>query len=147
MLKNFKTQELVDPGTYAGMGENALTVFKPLALIMIDNFATFWKQKGAQYIICNNWHLDGQFQWRGYRTVEAARKLGSPTGHEQHQAGNAFDVDVQGYTAEAVRQIVKDNQDDPLLQLIMRLEANVNWTHLDGKILLPPEERIYEFIA
>jgi hypothetical protein len=146
-MLNFKPYEIVDQKTYETMGDDCLSLFKPDALIMLDDFATFWKNKGAKWILCNNWHEGGQFQWRGYRTVEAAKKLGSPTGHEQHQAGNAFDVDVQGYMAIAVRKIVKNNQEDTLLQKIMRLEANVNWTHLDGKELVLPETRIYIFNA
>ena len=46
-----------------------------------------------------------------------------------------------------VRRIVKDNQNDPLLKLIMRLEAGKPWTHIDGKDLVEPEERIYLFNA
>ena len=112
-MKNFITQEIVDQKTYEQMGDNALTLFKPNALIMLDDFADFWKARGAKSIIVNNWHIGGQFQWRGYRTIEAAKALGSITGHEQHQQGNAFDNDVQGVPAAVVRRIVKDNQKRP----------------------------------
>jgi hypothetical protein len=143
MLKYFQVWELVDQNTYEQMGVGALSLFNPQILIALDNVREYFGKR----VTVNTWHEGGQFQWRGYRTVEAAHKLGSPTGHEQHQAGNAFDFDVQGLSAEAVRQKIKADQDNPLLLNIMRLEANVSCVHMDGKNLVFPEKRVYEFIA
>ena len=141
VLRNFYVYELVDPGTYAKMGQSALSLFNPKILIAIDNTPEFF---GVKPII-NNWHEGGPFQWRGYRTVEAAHKLGSPTGHEQHQAGNAFDWDVPGMTAKQARDKMRADQNNPLIINFMRLEGGVHWVHGDGKLLVLPEQRIYTF--
>ena len=143
MLRHFQTYELVDKGTYEKMGDGALSLFNPKILIALDNVRDFF----GVPITVNTWFDKGEFQWRGYRTVEAAHKLGSPTGHEQHQAGNAFDFDVYGLTAQEARDKIVANQDNPLLANITRLEANVSWVHMDCKVLVPPQTRVHVFIA
>ena len=142
-MKHFQVYELVDQKTYEDMGDNALSLFTPQILVALDNVREYFNVP----ITVNNWHEGGQFQWRGYRTVEAAHKLGSPTGHEQHQAGNAFDFDVEGWTADMARRRILLDVDNPLLANITRIEAGVNWIHMDCKELIPPQTRIHFFVA
>ena len=142
-LKYFQVWELVDQKTYEEMGLRALSLFNPKILIALDNVREYF----GRHMTVNTWHDGGQFQWRGYRTVEAAKALGSISGHEQHQQGNAFDFDIQGYSANTIRRAIKADQDNPMFEGIMRLEANVPWIHKDGKTLVEPEERIYLFNA
>ena len=146
-MEHFKPYEVVDQNTYQQMGDSAESLLTLDCRFSFDGIWEFFYQRdGHCVIICNNWHTGGPFQWRGWRTVEAAHKLGSPTGHEQHTAGNAGDLTIQGYTAEQARQIIKENQDNPLLAKITRLEANVSWLHFDCKQLIG-QERIHVFVA
>jgi hypothetical protein len=142
-MKYFQTYELVDKTTYEQLGDKALSLFSTDILTALDGVREFF----GEPVTVNNWREGGPFQWRGYRTVEAAHKLGSPTGHEQHQAGNAFDFDVHGMTADEVRRVIVLNKDNPLLTKITRLEANVSWVHMDCKALILPQARIHVFIA
>lgn len=137
-MKHFLVEELVDKKTYQAMGNDALMLFNPAALRALDNLREFF----GHPITVNNWHTGGNFQWRGYRTKEKASAFGSP--NSEHAKGNAFDCDVEGYTAEEARQKILDNKNNALLVEIMRLEDNVGWLHFDLK---PVSKRIRVFKA
>jgi hypothetical protein len=137
MMKHFQPYEIVDKQTFEKMGDDALSLFNPEALIALDDLREFFDKP----ITVNNWHeVKGGFQWRGFRTPEKAAELGSPK--SQHAQGNAFDCDIRGYTAEQARIVIQHHKDDPLLCRIMRMEAKVPWLHFDLK---PVENRIYVF--
>jgi hypothetical protein len=136
-MKYFKIYELVDKKTYAIYGDEAWKFFNPEALIALDDLREFF---GCAITVNNWWDNKGTFQWRGYRTPEKAKELGSP--HSQHAIGNAFDCDIEDYTAEDARDIIVLNKDDPKLKRIMRLEDKVGWVHLD---LLKVTDRIHLF--
>lgn len=134
MMKHFKVQELVDPDTYAKYGDNSLKYFNADALTMLDNIREFF----ACPVTVNNWHTGGSFKWRGLRNPSSpVYSAGS-----MHSKGRAFDCDVLGYTAEQARQKIIENKDNQLLRGVMRMEAGVNWLHIDNK---PTSNRIYQF--
>ena len=135
-MKYFKAYELVDRKTYEKMGEDALSLFNPTALIMLDDFREFIEAP----VTVNNWYFGGRHEWRGWRTKAKCIELGAPG--SEHGKGNAFDLNVKDFTANEVRQIVRINQADPLLRLIMRMEDKVGWIHMDRK---PVKNRIYFF--
>jgi hypothetical protein len=111
-------------------------LFNPAALRALDNLREFF----GVPITVNNWHVGGQFQWRGYRNDRCPQySRGS-----EHSKGNAFDCDIEGYTAEQARKKIIANKDNPLLVEIMRLEAGVSWLHFDLK---PVDKRIRVFKA
>lgn len=122
-MRNFAPFELVDRGTYERMGETALSLFTSDALMALDDLRDFF----GKNITVNNWAFGGTLQWRGYRLP--ACKEYSP--NSQHSKGNAFDCDIQGYTAEQARKKILANKDNPLLAKITRMEAGVNWLHID----------------
>lgn len=133
-MKHFKVQELVDPDTYAKYGDAALQFFDVAALTMLDDLREFF----ACPVTVNNWHAGGSFKWRGLRNPSSpVYSAGS-----MHSKGRAFDCDVQGYTAEQAREKIIQNKDNPQLKGIMRIEADVNWLHIDNK---PVSNRIYLF--
>jgi hypothetical protein len=140
-MKYFKAYELVDRGTYVRLGEKSFSIFKPDALQALDDLREFL---GVPLIV-NNWIAGGSFEWRGYRTQKKAIALGAP--NSRHAKGDAFDLDVQGMTAEEVRQKIIANQDNPLLEKIMRLEADKSWVHFDLMPLKEGVHRIYLFKA
>ena len=142
--KNFTLFELVDKATFDAEGEAAWDHFDKNALSALDDLSDFFSTLKGEHvpITCNTWHSGGQFQFRGYRppTYQPGITPGSA-----HRVGKAFDVDVHGYTAEQARQTILANKDSSLLLRIMRLEADVNWLHLD--VMDTGKPRIYIFHA
>jgi hypothetical protein len=136
-MKYFKPYELVDKLTYEALGDDALRIFPPEALEMLDDLRAFL----GSSILVNNWIAKGAFQWRGFRTVNCA--IGAKGSY--HRKGMAFDCNVKGYTAEEARQYIVKNQDHPLLKHITRLEAGVPWLHLDMGTVPEGKQRIYLF--
>jgi hypothetical protein len=135
-MKYFKAYELVDKRTYEEMGENALSLFQPDALIMLDDY----REWIGVPVTVNNWYYGGPFQWRGLRNPRCPQySKGS-----LHTLGGAFDSDAKGYTAEQIRQKILADKDNALLKNIMRMEDAVNWLHMDIK---PVQNRIYLFKA
>ena len=124
-MEFFQLYELVDKNTYVVQGENAWKLFNPLALQALDNLRQYF----GRPITVNNWHSGGRFQYRGFRPLDCP--IGSKL--SQHKLGNAFDCDVEGYTAEEVRWIVLNNKDHELFKLIQRIEDEVSWFHFDLK--------------
>ena len=150
-MKYFKPEELVGKKTFETMGENSLSLFNPEVLIALDNLREYFNCP----ITVNNWHRGGIFQWRGYRTPEKAKELGSE--HSQHAfifknniwipKCNAFDCTINGYSAREVRAEIIAHQDHELLKLITRMEANTSWLHFDLMELPKDKQRIYLFRA
>ena len=135
----FKLQELVDRVTFEKEGNKAWNYFQSNALLALQNLREFF---GVPFTI-NNWHIGGQFQFRGYRPAEY--KGGAA--HSQHRLGNAFDIDIKGYTAEEARKKIIENQGNPLLMKITRMEDKVNWVHIDCRPLPDSIKRIHLFKA
>jgi len=135
-MKYFHPYEIVDRATYDRFGIASFNLFNPDALQALDDLREFFDAP----VVVNNWKTGGSFQWRGLRNSRYPKfNPGS-----QHSFGNAFDLDVHGYTAEEARAKIIENKDSPLLSKIMRLEGGVNWVHFD---LLPVINRIYVFKA
>ena len=137
-MRHFQAYELVDRVTFDRMGEGALSLFHPEALRALDDLRDFF---GAPVTV-NNWQTGGPFEWRGFRTPEKAAELGAP--HSRHAVGDAFDCDIDGWTAEMARQQILAYKGDPLLSRIQRLEGGVSWVHFD---LMPVADRIHIFTA
>ena len=136
-MKYFRIEEVVDPESYKILGEGAFELFNPDALIALDNLREFFDAP----VTVNTWHTGGSFKYRGYRPPDC--KVGAKM--SQHRFGNAFDCDIRGYTAEEARRKIIENQNNPLLEKIMRMEGNVGWVHWDCKILAKNIKRIYVF--
>jgi hypothetical protein len=133
-VKYFKIEELVDKNTFQKYGEDCWKLFQPNILDALDGVREFF----GNPVTVNNWNSGGAFQFRGYRAPDC------PVGALQsyHKRGMAFDFDVKGMTADVVRGMIMEHQNDPLLKNIMRMEAKVSWCHIDTK---PVENRIVLF--
>ena len=135
-MKFFELNEIIDRKTYEKWGDRAWILFNPNALEALDGLREFMNAP----ITVNNWwgNPGAGNQYRGYRPEDC------PVGAKfsQHKEGNAFDCTIKGYTAEDARRIILENQDNPLLAKIMRLEADVSWLHFDLK---PVPNRIHLF--
>ncbi len=78
-------------------------------------------------LICNTWFQDGNRVASGYRTSKC------PVGvaKSQHKEGKAVDLVCNKYTAEQMRQMIKENEH--LLPYPIRIEDGVSWLHIDTK--------------
>lgn len=80
-------------------------------------------------LICNTWFQDGNRVASGYRSSKC------PVGvaKSQHKEGKAVDLVCNKYTAEQMRQMIKDNEH--LLPYPIRMEEgpNITWCHIDVK--------------
>jgi hypothetical protein len=120
----FKIEELVDPDTLILLGEQECwKLFLPDALEMLDGIRRFF----GVPITVNNWKWNGDLKFRGYRPSSC--KIGTPNSY--HRKGMAFDFDVKGLGVDVARGLIFEHQDDSNLILIRRIEADVNWVHVD----------------
>ena len=78
-------------------------------------------------LICNTWFQDGNRVASGYRSSQC------PVGvaKSQHKEGKAVDLVCNKYTAEQMRQMIKENEH--LLPYPIRIEDGVSWLHIDTK--------------
>jgi hypothetical protein len=138
-VEHFDLYELCDRTTFQKWGEEAWTLFHPDALDALDGIREFFNAP----VTVNNWYGGGPFQYRGYRPHDCL--VGASNSY--HRRGMAFDLDVKGYDADDARRIICENQDNPLLAKIRRMEANVTWVHFDIGNIREGKNRIYLFKA
>lgn len=121
--KYFDIRELVDRDTHIHYGDKAWMFLNPTALQALDGIREFFEVSVA----VNDWYRGGNFQYRGFRS----RFCNIGGDYSQHRFGNAFDCDVRGWDAEAVRQKILMSKDNILLENITCLEEKVKWLHFD----------------
>ncbi len=140
-MKYFQIYELVDEKTWRTIGDKAWELFKPDALIMLDNFREFI---GVPCSV-NNWY--GATGGYATRQFSGFRPEDCPIGakHSQHKLGNAFDVHVKDMNADDARKRILADKDNPLLLNITRLESGVAWVHMDAMVLPAGLKRIHVF--
>ena len=121
--KHFIVQELVTPHAYSRLGDSALVLMDDRILMALDAVRAIFDRP----ITVNTWHTKGGFTQRGWRDdAEVGSRF------SQHRFGRAVDFDVQGYTAEDVRQAIIDTwRCSEALQGITRMEAGTSWVHID----------------
>lgn len=150
-LSYFKVEEIVSPtfyNTYKGLGKYGILSRFDIRLLTT---MIVLRETLDSPITINDWIWGGKFDERGYRDlstdmvkdrVNAGKTWGSP-----HLFGAAFDFDVEGMTANEVREWLKDNME--ILPHPIRLERKLNskyisWVHLD--ICYDPKNPlVYEF--
>ena len=141
-MKHFQLYELIDKVTFEKYGEDAWKLFTPELLYSLDGLRDFLNVP----IAINNWwdNTSSYFrQFSGYRPPDCT--VGAPL--SEHRKGNAADCHIDGADYDKLRLHIMDNKDNPLLMKIMRLEADVNWLHLDCGAIPQGQKRIYLFKA
>lgn len=121
--KHFDIEELVDRATFEQFGQKAWMLLNPIALRQLDNLRDYF----GVPVTVNSWKEGGPFQFRGFRP--RSYNLGGE--FSQHRMGCAFDLDVKGMAASAVRQEILTHKDHLSLKDINCLEDKVNWVHFD----------------
>lgn len=120
----FVLQEFVPPEVFDALGQNAWAVMDPRIVWTLDAIRDFYKKP----ITINNWHVGGQFKYRGFRPRDYAETSAK---FSQHFMGRAVDFDIKGLTADEFRKQVKMNTGAPMLKYITAIEEGVNWIHID----------------
>jgi len=120
--KYFKPQEFLPNDLYAIYGVEGLYLMDDRILWTMDALRSYFNKP----ITINNFFNGGSYNQRGYRNdTNVGAKFSA------HRYGRACDADVSGYTAEEVRQVIKDGKLGDIMKYITRIEDNVNWLHLD----------------
>lgn len=131
----FQIEELVGPETYRKHGDRSWKFFSTDALEMLLILRSNIDRK----ITINNWAWGGNYTQRGLRTnlQNIFRQLTKTFKLylSGHVLGEAFDLYVEGMSAEEVRQWIIDNKH--LFPMRIRLERNKNgkpitWVHIDS---------------
>jgi hypothetical protein len=132
---HFKIYELVPPRVVEDRGEKGLELLDADLLRDLDTLrATLGRP-----MTVNNYYWGGRFQARGLRIPGMPDyKL-----YSMHSFGKAFDFDVQGMTAEEVRQHIIANRSR--YPAIKAMEAGVNWCHVDSRNKLFAQDKIFLF--
>lgn len=118
----FTVPELVDPDTYAAEGDDSVA---RLDEGLLRTLVAIREMTGLPVKI-NNWHSNGTFRYRGFRPAGCG--VGHPGGF--HYLGRAADFDIGNWPADVSRAWIIRNQES--LPWIRRLEANVDWVHMDN---------------
>lgn len=127
--KYFDVRELVCPHVYNTFGQYSWTFLDDR---LLETLLVIREALGRP-ITVNNWHTGGALSQRGLR-CNVCRLVKEKTDMEKvyltaHTQGTGIDFDVQGMSAQSVREWLLHNQD--LLPRPIRLEAGVTWVHLD----------------
>jgi hypothetical protein len=144
----FEIYEVVPLEIYLAEGEQAWRYIDPEAKQMLFDLRS-WIEKPC---IVNDYHFGGESEWRGMRTPTKAAELGAPNSQHKSdpEAGilcKAFDIKIAGENYDRLRTRILSEQKHPLLQRINRMEAGVNWLHIDRGSPPPGHNRIYLFHA
>jgi hypothetical protein len=137
----FDLHELVCPDVYATYGEVAWSFFDPRLLRTIDVL----RARLNKHFIVNTWHEKGIYDERGLRCIKCSTVRKAIEKDQMyfsaHMEGQAIDFDCEGMLSGETREWIKKNY--MLLPYPIRLEADVNWIHLDVREVAGI--KVYEF--
>lgn len=123
----FHIRELVPPETYNKLGVSAWWMIDPKIPVIL---ALLKKKCNNAKVIINNYGAGGTRRYCGYRP----RTYNGGADDSQHNCGRAFDVIVEGYTADQVRAIILANEKEFMAAGLTRIEDGsiaTGWTHGD----------------
>ena len=124
--KHFQLQELIPPHVYDERAEKAWQLLDDRALITLDSL-----RDRFGFTTVNNWHIGGNYKWRGLRTPECPEF--SP--YSQHTFGRGFDCVFSGTSAEEARSYILSRKEE--FPFIRSMEKGVSWLHFDVRNCLP----------
>ncbi|MCK5857278.1 MAG: hypothetical protein KAG64_07305 [Bacteroidales bacterium] len=140
----FDIRELVSREVYNKEGENAWRFFDPRLIELM----LFIREEFNKSIYVNGWFFGKAFSQRGLRentgSVVKKKTLEGKLYLSAHVFGQALDFDIKGMSAAEVRDRLVDMADR--LPHPIRLEANVNWVHLDVAVK-EGQGKVYVFNA
>jgi hypothetical protein len=127
----FDLQELVCKHVYDKFGDTAWQFLDDRTLVVID-----WLRRTLnKSISINTWNDGGVQTQSGLRCIQCdlvkSKCIAGEVYVSAHILGKAYDMTVEGMSAEAVRLWLAKNQDK--IPYAIRLEKGVNWVHLDSE--------------
>lgn len=146
LKKYFKVQELVDKLTYQRWGESAWNFLdgRLLEVILILR-----RDMLKVPLVCNDWLYGGKNEQRGLRTnlspLVKQKTDKNVLYLSQHCLGCAVDLVSSKMTAEDMRKLIVKNADK--LPCKLRVEADVNWLHIDVMDDITKKDKVYLFKA
>ena len=124
--KHFPIEELIPESMMHLPGHRLWMLFDPRGLLTLDMLR---KRYGA--MVVNNYKYDGDNHFCGYRPPNC--KVGSE--FSQHRFGRGFDPHPTDFTAEDIRQDIKqlnyEQRNSVGLGGIRRMEEGISWLHFD----------------
>lgn len=124
--EGFSVEELVPPEVFELVGDLAIRLFDPSALLVLEQLR---KDYGTTYV--NSWDSGGEHRYRGLRP------LNCPVGakNSRHKAGDGFDCTFKNHDTEKARRevIAKAKAGHPVYGLIGAIELGTSWLHFDTR--------------
>jgi hypothetical protein len=145
-LSYFSLEEIVREDVLIQYGRNTNLLLSRFDPRLLETMLFIRERLGP--ITINNYAWGGNLDERGLRDNDAPMVRGKGRPYlSAHTLGAAFDFDVEGMTANEVRQWLKDHADE--LPYKIRLERKYNgsyisWVHLDV-CDEPDNPKVYEF--
>lgn len=135
--KYFRAEELVDPQTFAALGNRSLMLLDPGILCALDAV----REMFGKTVVVNNWHIGGSFRQRGYRPWHST--TGAP--YSQHRLGRAIDFHIPGMTPDEIRLVILRRQHEiaSLVHITAMEDATPTWVHIDSRNI--PDTDIHVF--
>ena len=124
--KDFDLREFVPPEIWRRFGRNSRWFIRQDVI----DLAQFYRDYFDAAVRVNDWHYGGDFTMRGFRPPDA--DVGASL--SQHKFGNAFDCDIEGFTADVVREEILNNPEPFKDAGLTTLESGrfaPTWVHSD----------------
>ncbi len=123
--ENFYLDEFIYPDLYKSKGRKSRWYIDQRVIDIVQYIRT---KTGKPVTVNTWWNSSGGFKLRGLRPFNT----GTGASLSQHKFGKAADFDVKGYTAEQVRDKIKNEWKDDLMKMgLSAIEDGVNWVHID----------------
>lgn len=132
LKKFFKIEELVCKHVYDKYREEQIWSF--FSMPALSTLLVLRRDILGKPFVVNNWKNGGSYSQRGLRCnlcpIPKEKTRLEKVYMSAHCTGEAFDITVQGMTAEEARNIIDLSRDR--LPYPIRLEQDVSWLHVDA---------------
>jgi len=124
--RDFDIRELVPPSIWERFGQKSVWFVRPGVI----ELAQFYREFFDSPVRINDWHYGGDLTMRGFRPPSSG--VGAEL--SQHRFGNAFDCDIEGLTADEVREAILKHESAFMEAGLTTLESGAyapTWVHSD----------------
>lgn len=131
LSKNFDLREFVSLGIHQRWGDKAIWFIDPKLI----EIAEFIRERFGWPVTINNWHLDGPYQYSGFRSPSCT--IGAKL--SQHRFGRAIDIKLMGRSnsgADILREDILNHKDLYMKRGLTTIESGEfapTWCHIDTR--------------